>query len=1174
MDAFFGTVVFNADGNLQLDISSDRALQTRAVDLSSAWETSGSLTLTAGTNTLRLTPNDTADPYASWNEAASTIAAFYAAVGRTARAFTLTLDDGALPDAAAPSVSINAIPAGREGTTVKLSATLGDDGTHDGAVEYAWKVSGGALDDATLAEPTLTRPQVSSASDFTADLTITARGTGTNAKDGTSDTASAVQVAFRVTDTPTATTVVASAGDDKTVASGGKVTLDGSAVVTNGVGATTYAWTRVSGAGGALSSATAAKPEFTAPVLARGTADREIVWRITATNNGVSDTDDVTVTVTAPPAFAAPNFADDTGDPVTWTEDTAIAAVVVPAASGNPAPTYAAVGALPDGIKFDIAKQEISGTPTTAGTGTITIRATNSQGSDDWTLAYEIEEAPEPVVARLTIGNPGTLFSSFARWVLAPGTKVPAGLMANGVAQDVERLEFFVSRRQIGFRVGGGTGAGELTPKWEKNNPALIVRAGSLSVALPGPDNETVGARDASEPYTWVLPAGDNRLSAFIAAYRGLSTAVRNGTQLILADGEFRELYTVGPLAGAAGTPKGTAAGTVVEEPRYSVRTDGKAGRPSGTLQGRVEDEPQDEITVEGKAGTPTGTFRSVLEQRNRYTVQPITGAAGDPDGGTIRMVAEDDFPETIRTDGKAGTPSGTLQGRVEDEPQDKITIAGAAGSPAIESMQGTIVEEPRESISLAGAAGKPTGATRGTITEEPRESISLAGAAGTPRAITVAGIIDEEGRYIIATVEASAGEPSGDFRGEVGPAPSEDRPVVGTPDGRPFLVDWARPVDEAYQFRTEIIRSYRGIEQRIAQRTVPRITHTYEGWLDRSGMRQLARTLEVRQGFLDIHIPHARDSAALSAAVAAGSSNAPFAEGPPWAGHAEQIFLVDGERSEVVRAGNYSGGEMATSEFRYAHPAGTRAFRMVRGYFTDGTRIAAQARHAGRVRVELQEDVRDAWHDPVFEIRPDENPEIDGLEYLGLGPNWSRPVQIEYLQARQELDFTRGPVDRIYPEGPHTDRTQRSEFLIRNETHLNQVLGLFYRCRGAQMPFYMDSLLDTLTVVEDIGAGEDRVLFRGTELAEDYDDLTAYRRFRVRGAGLDQVQEVQSVTAIGGNSLVVTADPFRASAAAKDIGYAAWVVRSRFETDLLTLRWETSRVARAQVTTRLLEDA
>ena len=78
--------------------------------------------------------------------------------------------------------------------------------------------------------------------------------------------------------------------------------------------------------------------------------------------------------------LAAPSFADDTGDAQTWTIGGAITPLTVPAAAGNPTPTYATVGTLPGGIAFDTSTRVISGTPTAQGSGTIRIRATNTRG--------------------------------------------------------------------------------------------------------------------------------------------------------------------------------------------------------------------------------------------------------------------------------------------------------------------------------------------------------------------------------------------------------------------------------------------------------------------------------------------------------------------------------------------------------------------------------------------------------------------------------------------------------------------------------------------------------------------------------------------------------------------------------------------------------------------------
>ena len=93
--------------------------------------------------------------------------------------------------------------------------------------------------------------------------------------------------------------------------------------------------------------------------------------------------------------LSAPAFADDTGNAQVWSHNVAITDVTVPAATGNPPPTYAAVGTLPAGIAFNTTTRVLSGTPTVVGSGTITIRATNSEGMADWTVDYTTASGAE-----------------------------------------------------------------------------------------------------------------------------------------------------------------------------------------------------------------------------------------------------------------------------------------------------------------------------------------------------------------------------------------------------------------------------------------------------------------------------------------------------------------------------------------------------------------------------------------------------------------------------------------------------------------------------------------------------------------------------------------------------------------------------------------------------------
>lgn len=77
-------------------------------------------------------------------------------------------------------------------------------------------------------------------------------------------------------------------------------TLTATVHVLNGEGATTYLWERVSGEGGSLSADNVLSPVFTKPTLEAGDPDRDIVFRLTVTNNGESDSTEATIRVEAP----------------------------------------------------------------------------------------------------------------------------------------------------------------------------------------------------------------------------------------------------------------------------------------------------------------------------------------------------------------------------------------------------------------------------------------------------------------------------------------------------------------------------------------------------------------------------------------------------------------------------------------------------------------------------------------------------------------------------------------------------------------------------------------------------------------------------------------------------------------------------------------------------------
>ena len=210
--------------------------------------------------------------------------------GTNARSATSAMASGSRtaevwqPDAVAPTVAINAIAAGNEGATVRLSAAL-TGGVYDNLV-YAWSVSGGRLNDASAVSPTWTRPQVSADGNYTISLTVTANGTGTVAHNGTDAMANASRAARvrNVLPVAAAPTMAIAA-----VANGVEGTTESlSATISGGqYDRLVYAW---SASAGQINNPALENPTWTRPAVNINTAVT-ISLTVTARGDGVTTRD-------------------------------------------------------------------------------------------------------------------------------------------------------------------------------------------------------------------------------------------------------------------------------------------------------------------------------------------------------------------------------------------------------------------------------------------------------------------------------------------------------------------------------------------------------------------------------------------------------------------------------------------------------------------------------------------------------------------------------------------------------------------------------------------------------------------------------------------------------------------------------------------------------------------
>src|SRR5437773_700426 len=182
---------------------------------------------------------------------------------------------------------------------------------------------------------------------------------------------------------------------------------------------------------------------------------------ISATNSSGTGSATLTLTIKPPP-------------PVITSATTASGTVGVAfsyqiTATNNPT-SFNATG-LPGGLTVNTSTGLISGTPTTAGTYTVTLSATNAGGTGSATLTLTVVNPPPPVITSATTAN-GTVGVAFSYQITATNnptsfnaTGLPAGLAVNTTTGAISGTPTTAGTYTVTISAtnAGGTGSATLT---------------------------------------------------------------------------------------------------------------------------------------------------------------------------------------------------------------------------------------------------------------------------------------------------------------------------------------------------------------------------------------------------------------------------------------------------------------------------------------------------------------------------------------------------------------------------------------------------------------------------------------------------------------------------------------------------------------------------------------
>ena len=387
------------------------------------------------------------------------------------------------------------------------------------------------------------------------------------------------------------------------------------------------------------------------------------------------------------------------------------------------------------------------------------------------------------------------------------------------------------------------------------------------------------------------------------------------------------------------------------------------------------------------------------------------------------------------------------------------------------------------------------------------------------------------------------------------------------------FFPNWSSPYRITYQYRTDIIRSRSGREQRRALRQQPRKTIEFSISLLRSEVRRFSRRMFQWQNRI-FAVPELTRKVISTSGMPSGGRVMELESIPSWI-IPGAIVLLSYRGTLLPREVESIEANVVTFTTRgtFAWPIGTVLHPSLSALVSASMSGQRPTSKVANVSVRIEVEPGSETLTPV----PDAPLTFDGRELLLIKPNWAAPISLSYDFDREELDYQSGR-KAIFRPIDFGSRLYRAVFLGRDPEESRLLLHIFHRMKGQQGEFYMPTFEDDAELRTPILANDQTVRLIGTEIFETLlgDTLhTVMAFFHVDGRiTLNRVVNMTFTDdAIGKDTIIEFRDLFTEVINPDDLRQICWVYAWRYGSDGLTFDWLTDKVSQTQMSLRALED-
>lgn len=376
-----------------------------------------------------------------------------------------------------------------------------------------------------------------------------------------------------------------------------------------------------------------------------------------------------------------------------------------------------------------------------------------------------------------------------------------------------------------------------------------------------------------------------------------------------------------------------------------------------------------------------------------------------------------------------------------------------------------------------------------------------------------------------------------------------------------PLAVNWSDDFEYELAFKTSIIESRNGIEQRMAMRVLPRVTMSYRSTVRDAAFSRLGADLiggQNREWF--VKVPFRR--VAVTESRTLGSSVITVEGYRDWM--QPGVYIIT-ETDDFVHVSQIDTWESETSRIilqetaDVAIPAGAQVYYAHKVVYAETASVDLSLSRLAEHDTQFAAVPGNELTDPVVSISPEQ---FLGHDVFSTRPNWADEPEFEYLADRRVVDSDRGVWD-LASVRPFVIRNMSFQYLLRTQSAAEVLIAFFYRHRGKRGQFWASSHAQDITLRQAVSAGAqsfetfDRDWFDAIKNSTVYNVLVLPDGQRVR------ISDV-SLTAEGNTEfdLQETLD-----SPLDPTSRVSFLTLCRFASDALKIDWRTDGVGECALT-------